>query len=198
MEVKVVDKRDINGIVRIHVDAFKGFFLTELGNNFLKKYYLSVLCHPDGILLGCFEDGKIIGFCAATKLSRGFNTRLVKANFLKFSFEGIRLLFTRPSALIRLVKNFTKSDETNKDNGEYSELLSIGVSVTAQGGGVGKKLVTELETYLRNMGAEKLSLTTDFEDNEKAVGFYNRMGYNVMYDFIAYPDRHMYRMIKNL
>lgn len=198
MEVKVVDKRDINEIVRIHIDAFKGFFLTELGKTFLKKYYSSVLYHPDGILLGCFENGKIIGFCAATKLSRGFNTRLVKANFLKFSFEGIRLFFTRPSALIRLVKNFTKSDETNKDNGEYSELLSIGVSVTAQGGGVGKKLITELENYLKDMGAEKLSLTTDFENNEKAVGFYTRMGYNVMYDFIAYPDRHMYRMIKNL
>ena len=60
MEVKVVDKRDINEIVRIHIDAFKGFFLTELGKTFLKKYYSSVLYHPDGILLGCFENGKII------------------------------------------------------------------------------------------------------------------------------------------
>lgn len=198
MEVKVIKKKDIDDIVRIHVNAFEGFFLTELGNNFLKKYYSSIIYHTDGILLGCYENDKIIGFCAATKLSKGFNTRLVKANPLKFALEGIRILFTHPSALIRLIRNFSKYDKTNEDDGNYSELLSIGVSVAAQGVGAGKMLIKELEKYLNNIGVKRLSLTTDFYNNEKAIGFYKRMGYKVLYDFIAYPNRRMYRMIKEL
>lgn len=198
MTIKVIDSNDIESVVRIHIDAFKGFFLTELGEHFLTTYYKSVLNHQDGILLGYFDGDTLLGFCAATKISRGFNSRLVKGNLVKYAFEGLRLLLTKPFAIVRLVKNFTKSDNAHTDEGLYSELLSIGVALEAQGLGVGKKLLGELERRLKGSRVQKLSLTTDYEENEKALGFYKANGYTIMYDFIAYPNRHMYRLIKSL
>ena len=46
--------------------------------------------------------------------------------------------------------------------------------------------------------SSRLSLTTDYYDNEQAVGFYKSQGYEVMYDFVTYPERRMYRLIKRL
>lgn len=198
MIIKYVEEKDIEQIVSIHIDAFDGFFLTDLGRHFLSVYYKSVLRHSDGVLLGCFENGDLIGFCAATKLSQGFNSKLVKSNLMTYLFEGLHILLTNPRAIIRLLKNFSKTNDSHNDKGLYSELLSIAVSRKAQGLGVGRELLKELEAVLKQAGYYELSLTTDYYSNEKAISFYQNNGYSIMYDFITYPSRRMYRMIKNI
>lgn len=198
MEIRKPEKEEVHAISDIHLKAFDGFFLSELGSEFLSTYYNTVRENNRGVLLGCFEDNKLLGFCAATTLSEGFNKHLVKSNFFSFSKIGLFLLFSRPKALLRLLKNFTKSDSSVSDDGHYAELLSIGVSPTAQGKGVGKKLLMALEEYLNDKNVSQLSLTTDYYDNEKTLNFYKGMGYEIMYDFVAYPDRRMYRLIKKI
>lgn len=198
MEIRKPEKEEVHAISDIHLKAFDGFFLSELGSEFLSTYYNSVRENDRGVLLGCFEGNKLLGFCAATTLSEGFNKHLVKSNFFSFSKIGFFLLFTRPKALLRLLKNFTKSDPSVSDDGRYAELLSIGVSPSAQGKGVGKKLLMALEESLNDKNVSQLSLTTDFYDNEKTLNFYKGLGYEIMYDFVAYPDRRMYRLIKKI
>jgi ribosomal protein S18 acetylase RimI-like enzyme len=77
-------------------------------------------------------------------------------------------------------------------------LFSIGVSDKKQGHGIGKKLLIQLENEMRLRGCANLSLTTDYNDNEKTIQFYKGLGYNIFYDFIAYPHRKMYRITKKL
>lgn len=198
MELREVKREEIHQVVQVHKASFHGFFLTELGDHFLKVYYDCVRKDSKGVLLGYYENDQLYGFAAATTLSKGFNKHLIKKNLLPFSVIGARLLFTKIPALIRLYKNFSKTDSTFNDEGAYAELLSIGVSDKMQGKGIGKKLLIELENVMKSKGCLKLSLTTDYEDNEKALGFYNGLGYYELYDFIAYPDRKMYRMIKKV
>lgn len=73
--------------------------------------------------------------------------------------------------------------------------VPIGVNADAQGKGVGKALLAETE---KQIGIEKLSLTTDYYNNESTIVFYQKCGYKVLYVFTAYPDRKMLRMIKEL
>ena len=127
-----------------------------------------------------------------------FNSSLVRENWRAYAFVALRLLVGRPGAIVRLVKNFTKGNPGVKDDGAYGELLSIGVAKEAQGTGAGKNMLRALETRLRESGVDRLSLTTDYYDNEQAVGFYKSQGYEVMYDFVTYPERRMYRLIKRL
>lgn len=190
--------QDIEAIVRIHEEAFPSFFLTKLGSAFLRLYYKSVMMHSDGVLLVCKKDGLPIGLCAGTILSAGFNKRLIKANFLQFGIETLKLLFSKPKSLIHLMKNMSKEDSSVGDNGEYAELLSIAVDPAVQRSGAGKAMLLELEKEIIKKGGQKLSLTTDYENNEKAIGFYKTLGYNEWYDFIAYPNRRMWRLIKQL
>ena len=196
--IRQAKRDDLGTIVKIHDGAFPNFFLTSLGDGFLKLYYRSVMTSPDGLLLVCQCDNEIIGFCAGTLLSAGFNARLIKSNLLSYIRQGIRLVFPHPLRIWHLYKNLSKENPDFGDNGEYAELLSIGVDPNRQGSGAGKKMLKALEEEVGKKGGSMLSLTTDYEKNEKAIGFYLSLGYQKWYDFVTYPNRRMFRMIKQL
>lgn len=197
INIKAATIADIDAIVYIHQRAFPDFFLTSLGTGFLKLYYKSVLTHPKGFLLVSENESGIIGFCAGTMLSAGFNSGLIRENLFSFMAEGLKMLFTKPKALWHLYKNMSKENSSIGDNGEYAELLSIGVNPNVQRTGAGKSMLLALEEEVKKKCGLKLSLTTDYANNEKAICFYHSLGYKEWYDFITYPNRKMYRMMKN-
>lgn len=198
IKIRPIRLEDVDSVVKIHSDAFQGFFLTSLGSKFLTFYYSCFFKSGETVTMVAEEGGIVYGFSASTKVSKGFNSRLIKSNFLSFCIISIKMLFTTPVALLRLVRNLTKKGEGIEDNEDYAELYSIGVCKAAQGKGVGKKLLAATEDVLKQDGVKQVSLTTDCDHNEQAVGFYHSMGYETMYEFITYPNRKMYRLIKTL
>lgn len=144
------------------------------------------------------ENNDVVGFSAATMKSKGFNTRLIRSNIISFFWWSCKMLLTNPKALVRLMRNLTKKSDIVNDNGDYAELFSIGVSPACQGKGVGSLLLAQTEMLVRHRGGIKLSLTTDYNSNESAVAFYKRNGYRILYKFKAYPNREMFRFIKDL
>jgi len=196
MEIRKILETDLSAVVTVHKNSFKDFFLTKLGDGFLFVYYDSIRKNDNALLFGVFDNKELCGFCAATTFSRGFNKKLIKNNLLSFFLVGIRILFINPISLFRLYKNLSKNNPNVVDDGEYAELLSIGVSVNRQGEGFGKKLLFELEHELKLKGCNKVALTTDYNNNNKTLDFYNGMGYSVFYEFLAFPNRKMYKLIK--
>lgn len=189
---------DIDSIVKIHIDAFQGFFLTSLGPKFLSFYYSCFVRSNETITVVAEENGVVYGFAASTKMCKSFNSRLIKNNLLPFCLLSLKLLFNNPTALLRLIRNLTKKGKGLDDEEDYAELYSIGVCEDAQGQGVGKEMLLSSEEHMKEEGVSRLSLTTDYYHNEQAIAFYHSMGYKIMYEFIAYPNRKMYRLIKNL
>ena len=196
--IKKARLQDVNAIVSIHKKAFPDFFLTSLGSTFLRLYYSCMCNSKEAITLCAMDDEEILGFCTTALTSEGFNVRLIRQNFLRFVIEGIKLLLLRPMALIRLVKNFTKKSDVIDDSCQYAELFSFGVSPTYQGMGAGRALLSETEHIVYQMGGKALSLTTDKNNNDSAIAFYQSCGYQILYDFITYPNREMFRFIKYL
>lgn len=200
MTVQELNKNHVEQVVKLHKQAFVGFFLTELGTSFLNQYYRSVIASSKAVNVGVFDQANaLLGFAVTSKKSKGFSKKLIAGNFLGFFFEGLRLIFTRPKALIRLIKNLEKkSDGIVTDTGNYSELLSIATDPSKQGLGVGKLLLVETEKILKEQNFPKLALTTDFDDNQPVIRFYQKNGYSIYYDFKTYPNRKMYKLIKDL
>lgn len=200
MTVCSLSESDLSQVVQIHLAAFPSFFLSKMGPSFLRLYYNAVRKMPDGILLGCYDgSGKVIGFSAATTNCSGFNKRLLLKNILTFGLISFKLLFTNPEALIHLVANLTKRPQNGiKDSFDYGELLSIAVSPGFQRSGIGQSLIIATEQMVSKSGQFELSLTTDAKDNEKAVSFYKKNGYAILYEFTAYPNRIMFRMNKRI
>lgn len=198
MNIRKATLYDVNAIVEIHINAFKGFFLTSLGRDFLKFYYTCFVKNGETVTMVAEENKIIYGFSAATTKCKGFNGRLIKGNFFLFGLLTFKMLFRSPKSLLRLIRNLTKKGDGVIDKEDYAELYSIGVSRNVQGMGVGKKILIGTEKNLKAMGVKRISLTTDYFNNEQAVGFYHSVGYELLYEFVTYPNRKMYRLIKNL
>lgn len=198
MIIRKATINDVDTIVEIHLNAFEGFFLTSLGAEFLRFYYSCFVRSNETVTMIAEENGVIYGFSASSKFCKGFNSRLIKSNLIAFGLLSFKLLLIKPISLLRLVKNLSKKGENVIDNEDYAELYSIGVCKSAQGKGVGKMLLLKSEQVMKEEGVTRVSLTTDFDNNEQAVGFYHSMGYETLYEFITYPNRKMYRLIKTL
>ena len=198
MNIRKATINDVDIIVKIHTDAFKDFFLTSLGPKFLTFYYSCFVKSDETVTMIAEEEGKVYGFSASTRSCKGFNSRLIKNNLSAFTIVSLKMLFTSPFALLRLAKNLTKKGNGINDEEDYAELYSIGVSKLAQGKGVGKQLLAASEEALKQKGVKRVSLTTDYEHNEQALGFYHSMGYDTLYEFVTFPNRKMYRLIKTL
>ena len=198
MIIRKATINDVDTIVEIHLNAFEGFFLTSLGAEFLRFYYSCFVRSNETVTMIAEENGVIYGFSASSKFCKGFNSRLIKSNLIAFGLLSFKLLLIKPISLLRLVKNLSKKGENVIDNEDYAELYSSGVCKSAQGKGVGKMLLLKSEQVMKEEGVTRVSLTTDFDNNEQAVGFYHSMGYETLYEFVTYPNRKMYRLIKIL
>lgn len=195
-----LNKNHIGKVVDLHELAFKGFFLTQLGSSFLKQYYKSVIQSDKALNIGVFDENSILlGFAITAKNSKGFNKSIIKQNFLGFLGIAFKLLILKPKAIYRLIINLEKkSPDIKDDKGNYCELLSIATHPNKQGLGIGKKLLVETEKQLKSEGYKSLALTTDYHNNIDVIRFYEKSGYSIYYDFITYPDRKMYKLIKKI
>ena len=64
-KVECEQKEIIKEVVSIHLDSFKGFFLTFMGKGFLREMYRSFCEHSaSGLLVAKNDDGQILGFLA--------------------------------------------------------------------------------------------------------------------------------------
>jgi len=198
MIYRLSEKKDYRDLAYIHSQAFQGFFLTSLGIGFLQTYYKSVLNNEQSIAV-CAEDqdGKILGFASGSLKAANYHRNLFAKNWVAFLFAALKSALSNPSILFRLAKNLDKNPNKNDDR-NYSELLSIAILPQLKGSGTGKALLEHFEAEVLKRGGKKVALTTDYNNNERVINFYKKCGYEIFYDFITYPNRHMYKMIKTL
>lgn len=198
MKYRTVQKNEYESLAKLHSLAFNDFFLTTLGDGFLKTYYKAALKSKESIAVCAVDDdGSIVGFSTGCLKSKGFHKKLFITNFAQFSFQALHILFSNPKALLRLLNNMDKKANPN-DDGNYSELLSIAVSPLHKGLGIGNKIIKTFEMEASNKGCNKIALTTDYTNNHQVLSFYKKSGYVVFYEFITYPNRRMYKYIKEL
>lgn len=192
MNIRLANKSDLDKIIKIHCERFSSFFLTSLGKNFLKTFYKAFLKSP-GVLLVLEDDSHIQGFAAGSYINHGFFKKLLLNNFFEFFISGIYIFFTNPIALKRIAFNANKS---KKNNLTFAELLSIATLINNKG--YGKSLLFEFEKQVSlNDNKLPISLTTDLEDNDKAIKFYKDSGYEIYEIYESYQNRKMIRFIKN-
>jgi len=187
---------DCSTLAEIHLKSFNDFFLSTLGKRFLETFYKACIKNPGAIAVVCStNEGVTAGFALASFKSEGFYRNILAGNLFSFSLEAVRLLFSRPGALLRLALNLSKSGSDTRDT---AELLSIASLPEYSGKGVGKLLIETIENKLKDHHRKAITLTTDYYNNDNVIGFYRSRGFEINSDFITYPGRRMYRMIKYL
>jgi ribosomal protein S18 acetylase RimI-like enzyme len=191
---------DLRSVVRIHRQAFGGFFLTELGPLFLMKYYRLVLERPDGILIVAVEGSDVAGFVAGFASPAGFYGEMKKRKF-SFALASIPALLRSPGIMRRLLLDFREvknsADPGPEQEPGRGELSSIGVAPQWSGHGVGRGLLTAFMARAGEFGLNAVTLTTDADNNEAVNEFYRKAGFCLLRTFTRGNRRRMnaYRMV---
>lgn len=177
MIIRTASKEDVPQVVKVHLAAFPGFFLSILGPGFLRQLYLGFLSHPQSQLLCAYdEQGQVLGFVAWSNDLSGFYSWLIKRKLPQFAFYALGALVRKPAALMRLVRAFLKPGQSKREEA-YAELSSIGVDPKAGGQGVGRALVEAVKNTVDYQQNAYLKLETDALDNEAVNAFYVKNGF---------------------
>jgi ribosomal protein S18 acetylase RimI-like enzyme len=189
--VREAVSEDLPAIVRIHQNAFSQFFLTRLGNEFLRKYYGLVLQYRAGIVLVGEERGVLAGFACGFVDPAEFY-RLMDRNRSIFVPPVLSALLRHPSLAAKVLNGVQRIQTLASEGSARScELSSIAVSPEAGGAGLGMNLMQAFLVQAWSMEAERVYLTTDADANEPANAFYRKAGFQQTRRFLQRKGRWM-------
>lgn len=167
---------DIPSVVQAHMEGFSGFFLTFLGEAFLRELYTATLADRDGIGFLAEDQEGINGFVTGTAQPAGFYRRLLRRRWWRFALAAMPSVLKRPSIIPRLFTAFSMPGQVTQDEGRGT-LMSIAVLPQSQGQGIGKELVRAFLQEAADRGLSQVDLSTDRKDNEAANRFYQKIGF---------------------
>lgn len=190
---------DMEEIVHLHKLAFPGFFLTTLGSEFLLIMYRTFLFNSGGVFLVDEENNRLQGFAVGVMKSAGKDRRLAIRFLPQFLLAIIPALVRNPiNVLKRFATQFFAVGKEPAIPDDAVVLRSIGVLPDAKGRGVAGRLLIEFEEQAKMKGAKIVALTTDARENERAIGFYRKNGYEIAQEFEQDKNRAMLLMLKKL
>jgi ribosomal protein S18 acetylase RimI-like enzyme len=183
--------QDINKVVAVHLASFPGFFLSFLGSHFLSLYYSGVCSAPEGIALIFTNTADIpVGFVAGASDPRGFYSRLLKRDWLRFSLASVGAIIRKPMVIKRIMRAFFHPSENPVGDGTAG-LFSIGVMPGLQKNGIGEKLVQRFLEEAEQRGCKRVFLTTDRDHNDAVNAFYKKLGFRIERQYVTPEGRRM-------
>ena len=190
-EITDINKELINDVTDIHLAAFRGFFLTFMGNGFLKQMYKAYAEHDESGIYAAFEEDRVVGFLAYSENMSGLYKYMIKHKLIQLAWYSIGAFFRKPTVFMRLIRAFLKPKESER-NENYVELASIGVRPDVKSKGIGSSLINTLKDNVDFNKYKYITLETDVVDNEAANRFYKKNGFYAVREFVTHEGRRMY------
>lgn len=194
IKVSAASAAKVSEIVDVHIHAFPGFFLTQLGPRFLSTFYTAFLKDASAVaLVAKSEDGVVIGFAAGVVSPRGFYRRLLFRSGHALAFYGLLAAFRNRRVLSRIFfAIWYRGPIGLSPSGAL--LSSIAVLPNFSGRGVGHALVDSWVRFVRLRGVTECFLTTDAVNNDRVIRFYELCGWKKFRLIEPRQDRKMFLM----
>ncbi|MFH0922129.1 MAG: GNAT family N-acetyltransferase [Fibrobacterota bacterium] len=186
----LLTKEDFSEIARLHAESIPMGFLSMLGKTFLSRLYKGIARHPEScVIVARDEHGRVAGFVSGTLSVRRCYRGVLRKRFLSLCLLIVFKMFS-PANLKRAWETLRYPAKQEAGERLEAELLSIAVSDSVRGKGVGKKLVAELETWFAAMGcyAGPYKVVTSAED-ARSNGFYKSVGFEFQREFMHHGKR---------
>lgn len=162
----------------LHQTAFPGFFLSNLGETFLRQFYLGFLGDKTAVTVIAHDStGTVIGAVVGSTDPNGFFGRLLRRRLAGFAFASATAALRHPSTIPRLLRAIKYRGDSPRGQGAL--LSSICVDPATRTQGLGRNLLAQWELQARLQGARHAFLSTDADGNERVNAFYQRAGWTV-------------------
>jgi ribosomal protein S18 acetylase RimI-like enzyme len=189
--VRTATTNDLPGIVDIHQRAFSHFFLTQLGGDFLGKYYALVLDYRAGIIVVSEGPGALNGFACGFVDPAEFYQSMWRSR-RTFALPVLSALVRHPSLAAKVLSGVHRIQTPESEwPGGSCELSSIAVAPEAGGNGLGKTLMRAFLAQARALDAQCVYLTTDADGNDAVNAFYRDVGFKPTRRFLQRKGRWM-------
>lgn len=189
-KVDASENQVIEDVVSLHIETFKGFFLSTMNRGFLKALYKSFGEHESSELLVAFDDEKVVGFIAYSRDTSEIYNYMLKKHFFTFGWYSFLAFLRRPSVCKKLFSAFGMSSKTRRST-QYVKIFSIGVDPAFQEAGVGTMLIEELKRRMDFKRYDYITLETDAVNNDAANAFYLKNGFSLSETFTTKEGRVM-------
>ena len=191
LSIRPMRADDADQVVAVHMEAFRGFFLTQLGPGFLCQFYAYVASSTEGVGHVAVDDsGQIVGFVCGSIRPSGLYGRFVRRRWQQVLPAIIGPVLRRPAMALRLGWRVARPPQASEQPGTAT-LFSIGVHSHHQCQGVGTALVQRFLVEMSSQKLERVNLTTDRDGKEAVNGFYRRLGFELAQSFVTPEGRWM-------
>ena len=177
----------VKNVVDVHLQSFRGFFLTFLGREFLSELYRGIVTDPSGIAFVAVAYERVVGFVAGTDHPAGFYKRLLGKRWWRFGLASLPAIIKKPQVVLRLFRALSMPTQVTAENGRGT-LMSIAVLPGEQNKGIGHLLTKAFLEEARKRGLQQVDLTTDKLNNDSVNAFYLREGFYLTRNFET-PER---------
>jgi ribosomal protein S18 acetylase RimI-like enzyme len=189
--VRQATTTDLPEIIAVHQKAFRNFFLTRLGNEFLRRYYALVLDYRAGIVLVSERCGILEGFVCGFVEPPEFY-RLMWCNKRTFALPALSAVVRHPSLATSMLHGVQRVQSwASREPARTCELSSVAVAPEAGGNGLGRALVQAFVECASAMNAQCIYLTTDADGNDQANALYRQVGFQHTQRFLQRKGRWM-------
>lgn len=189
-ELNGTNKQYVEAISELHMRAFPGFFLTQLGIGFLRTLYSGYLEDENSGIIVAEDDTVIVGFIAYSNNYSQFYKGFIKNHIIKFALCSLGAALRHPSFVKRILGAFKKSESVIK-NERYVELASICVDPLRENKGIGSALIDQLKDTVDFNNYAYINLETDADDNDVVNLFYVKNGFKLARSFTTAEGRIM-------
>ncbi|OGR90226.1 MAG: hypothetical protein A2992_07880 [Elusimicrobia bacterium RIFCSPLOWO2_01_FULL_59_12] len=162
MDIKSASRADLESIVLLHKETFKGYFSGELSGPCLTAFYRSILDNPLCCAFVLYEENnQFAGFISGCA-SRAYLSFTLQIRMVAEMLKACRFL-----ELIRLLKKAVYCRRL----GIKAELIAVSVRPEYHRRGVGNHLLSALEKFFVETGVIQYFVFTDVK-HAPAMCFY--------------------------
>lgn len=197
IRIKPMTAGDIDAVAELHREAFPSFFLTDLGFRALSELYRGMLDDPSGITLVAYRGGQVVGVAAGSIRPSGFYRRMLVRRWWRFATALVPDFIRRPQLIWRLAWRL-RSATSNSSDVQQASLLSLAVAQSARRQSVGRHLVRSFLAESLRRGARRVNLTTDADNNEQTIVFYEKLGFRRRATLLTRENRRLHEYVADL
>jgi colanic acid biosynthesis glycosyl transferase WcaI len=199
MSIGAATAADVPGLVSAHREAFPEFFLTMLGERFLRRFYAAVVRDPDALCFVARSGGRVVGFVSGPLEPAGFFRKLLLREGIGFCLDAIPALMRRPGFVARrLWGAVTYRGEAPMVREHAALVSSIAVSPVASGRGLGRELLDAFCEAAASRGVSSVYLLTDRDYNSDTNQFYFKSGFTLESQVARSGGRAMNRYVREV
>lgn len=176
---------DLRQVAELHRTGFPGYFLSQLGSDFIREYYSEFIDADDACAFVARRNGEVVGFVAGCRDRTAYMRRLYRHRF----FDVAKIVAVRavesPELLPAIWRRLPLVRRAVGSRGHRSSvparLLSIAVAPEHRGGGVADALVEAFSARMAGSGVDLVGLSVN-TTNERAMAFYQKTGWTIELD----------------